>query len=108
MLMSDGEWRTLHEIAQITGGTTQSVSARLRDLRKVKFGGYLVERKRVGESEEGLHAYCLRLDQPSDAIPVEEMSRKELLAENKRLRTRVEKLKTRLSLVLSKKGGLKR
>lgn len=32
--MSDGKWRTLEEISDLTGDTTPSVSARLRDLRK--------------------------------------------------------------------------
>ena len=45
-LMRDGQWRTLYEIAHATGCPTQSVSARLRDLRKPRFGGYTVERQR--------------------------------------------------------------
>ena len=36
-LMSDGNARTLAQIAQKTGGTESSVSARLRDLRKERF-----------------------------------------------------------------------
>ena len=47
-LMKDGHWRTLNEIAFQVGGQVQSVSARLRDARKPQFGGYQVERKRVG------------------------------------------------------------
>lgn len=46
-LMRDGRWRTLAEIASLTGAPEASVSARLRDLRKPKFGGYVVERRRV-------------------------------------------------------------
>lgn len=46
-LMSDGEWRTLPEIVHCTGGTEASISARLRDLRKVRFGAFIVERRRV-------------------------------------------------------------
>lgn len=45
-LMRDGQWRTLYEIAHAIGCPTQSVSARLRDLRKPRFGGYTVERQR--------------------------------------------------------------
>ena len=45
-LMCDGLWRTLREIADHTDAPESSVSARLRDLRKPKFGGYNVERKR--------------------------------------------------------------
>lgn len=53
-LMLDGEWRTLAEIASATFSPQASVSARLRDLRKLKFGGYIVERERVGS---GLFRY---------------------------------------------------
>ncbi len=56
-LMSDGQWRFLEEIAKQTGGTESSVSARLRDLRKPKFGGYRVERRRFGIPESGLFEY---------------------------------------------------
>ena len=46
-LMRDGEWRSLHAISTATGDPEASVSARLRDLRKVKFGGHNVERRYV-------------------------------------------------------------
>lgn len=57
--MQDGEWRTLAEIHRAIGyqGTEASVSARLRDLRKDKFGGYTVERRRRGEPSDGLFEY---------------------------------------------------
>ena len=45
-LMRDSQRRTLYEIAHATGCPTQSVSARLRDLRKPRYGGYTVERHR--------------------------------------------------------------
>lgn len=45
-LMLDHQWRSLSEIAAATGCPEASVSARLRDLRKPKFGGYVVERRR--------------------------------------------------------------
>jgi len=44
-LMLDGQWRSLIEIAAATESPQASVSARLRDLRKAKFGGYTVERR---------------------------------------------------------------
>lgn len=44
-LMIDSTWRTLEEISIATGFPEASISARLRDLRKEKFGGYTVERK---------------------------------------------------------------
>ena len=55
-LMSDGQWRTLREIAFRAGGTEAAVSARLRDLRKPRFGGYVVDRRRV-EGVSGLWEY---------------------------------------------------
>jgi hypothetical protein len=47
-LMSDGNWRTLEEIAHETGDPEASISARLRDFRKVKFGAHRIERSYVG------------------------------------------------------------
>jgi hypothetical protein len=55
-LMSDGLWRTLPLIASITGHPEASVSARLRDFRKAKYGSNTVERRYVGD---GLWAYRL-------------------------------------------------
>ena len=58
-LMFDGQWRTLREIADALGGQPEaSVSARLRDLRKDRFGGFSVERRRRGEGR-GLFEYRL-------------------------------------------------
>ena len=45
--MEDGKWRYLWEIADKTGDPESSVSARLRDLRKPRFGGYKIEREYV-------------------------------------------------------------
>lgn len=44
-LMSDERWRTLDEIQSMVKGTDASISARLRDLRKTKYGGHEVERQ---------------------------------------------------------------
>lgn len=61
-VMTDRRWRTLETLAAEVGReterktTTQSVSARLRDLRKRRFGGYKVERRRV---DGGLFEYRL-------------------------------------------------
>ena len=46
-LMKDGRQRTLREIADATGEPEASVSSRLRDFRKEKFGAHTVERHRV-------------------------------------------------------------
>lgn len=44
--MLGGDWRTLSEIEEQTGHPQASISAQLRHLRKKKFGGYQVERRR--------------------------------------------------------------
>lgn len=59
-LMSDGQWRTLQEIALATGDPESSVSARLRDCRKEKHGGFIVDRRCRGERVNGLFEYQLR------------------------------------------------
>lgn len=45
--MSDHQWHTLPELKSRCGGTEASVSARLRDLRKNRYGCHPVERRRV-------------------------------------------------------------
>jgi hypothetical protein len=56
-LMRDGEWRTLGEIAAAIGGSEAGVSARLRDLRKERFGRHQVERRRRGDEARGCFEY---------------------------------------------------
>lgn len=58
-LISDGLWRTLQEISDATGDMPQSISARLRDFRKTKWGGHKVERRRRGEAQRGIWEYRL-------------------------------------------------
>jgi len=58
-VMKDGEWRTLNEIAMITGFGEASISAQLRNLRKEKFGSHVVDKRRRGEKGKGLWEYCL-------------------------------------------------
>ena len=61
-LMADSKWRTLGEIqAAINMGTESSISARLRDFRKVKFGGHVVNRRRRGCGESGCFEYQLEV-----------------------------------------------
>jgi len=58
--MSDSQWRTLSEIYLSVGrGSEASISARLRDFRKSKFGGHEVERRRRGPAAAGLWEYRL-------------------------------------------------
>jgi hypothetical protein len=45
-LMLDGKWRTLREIANHVQGSEAGVSARLRDLRKERFGSHTVNHQR--------------------------------------------------------------
>jgi hypothetical protein len=77
--MMDGEWWTISDLRQrveeITGGapTPQSISARIRDLRKERFGSWEVERKR---NDNGLFWYRLTgetvaHDEPTDDSEVE-------------------------------------
>lgn len=66
-VMSDGKWRTLREIQSLTGGTEASVSARLRDLRKPRFGRHTVERRRRGEPSDGIWEYQVRQAPPTGA-----------------------------------------
>lgn len=57
--MQDGKWRTLAQIETLVGAPQPSVSARLRDLRKEKFGAHTVSRKYIGC---GLYAYRLEVN----------------------------------------------
>lgn len=57
--MRNGKWWTLQAIAFHADAPEASVSARLRDLRKPKFGGHTIERRHLGR---GLFEYRLVLD----------------------------------------------
>jgi len=67
--MRDRRWHTLGELEDRLGHPQASISARLRDLRKDKFGGYRVKRRYVGN---GLWEYKLRepFGEPPLPIPV--------------------------------------
>jgi hypothetical protein len=54
--MRDSDWWTLAQLSCATGDPEGSVSARIRDLRKPKFGGHLMERRYVSA---GLWEYRL-------------------------------------------------
>lgn len=64
-IMRDGQWRTLGNIAKICHinaefrhlDSESSVSARLRDLRKSRFGSFTVDRRRRGDPKSGLFEY---------------------------------------------------
>lgn len=61
-MLGHGGWRTIAQIASVVGGSESGVSARLRDLRKPKFGGYRVDRKPLGGEKRGLYVYRVRRD----------------------------------------------
>lgn len=67
-LMADGQWRTLPEIQSRVGGSESGVSARLRDLRKERFGAHTVDRRRRG-GRGGVYEYRLILRQQDQAGP---------------------------------------
>ena len=67
--MIHGYWRTLAEIQIATGDPQASISARLRDFRKEKFGGYLLERRHRGPASRGIYEY--RLSVPDEGAPVQ-------------------------------------
>ena len=58
-LMLDNNWRTLAEISKATDATEASVSARLRDFRKPRFGAHTVDRRRRADGAKGLFEYKL-------------------------------------------------
>ena len=59
-LMRDGAWRTLAEIGDLTGDPQASISARLRDYRKPRYG-FVVERRR--RNGAGTYEYRLSLEE---------------------------------------------
>ncbi len=54
--MRCGEWFTLAELSRVTCDPEASISARLRDLRKCKFGSHIIQREYV---KRGLFRYRL-------------------------------------------------
>ena len=64
-VMRDGEWRSLADIKIACGGhdSEAAISARLRDFRKPRFGGHVVERKHLGN---GLWVYRVNDQEVND------------------------------------------
>lgn len=59
-VMSAGRWMTLGEINHAAGASSEaSISARLRDMRKERFGGHTVNRRRRGAAAKGIFEYRL-------------------------------------------------
>ena len=65
-LMLDGRWRTLKQITRAVRGSEAGVSARLRDLRKSRFGGFIVDRRRMPDLD-GLWEYQVVVPEPRQA-----------------------------------------
>jgi len=57
--MKDRKWRTLKEISRIVSAPEASVSARLRDFRKERFGSYVVEMRPKEDRKKGWYEYRL-------------------------------------------------
>jgi hypothetical protein len=47
--MKSGKWYTYAALKKICGGSESGVAARIRDLRKEKFGGYTIESRHKGQ-----------------------------------------------------------
>lgn len=65
-MLSSG-WRSLREIELALGHPQASISARLRDLRKEKFGGYTVKHRRRTGTDGEWEYLVLPARQPDDA-----------------------------------------
>jgi hypothetical protein len=65
--LSTHQWYTLAEIEAYTGYPQASISAQLRHLRKPKFGGYLVEKRRR-VTGGGTWEYKLSLDKTEPEV----------------------------------------
>jgi len=59
-LMADGKYRSLAEISALTATPAPSASARLRDLRKERFGGFIVDRRARFDRRHGIFEYRVR------------------------------------------------
>ena len=66
-VMSDAQWHTLAELSAKTGDPEASVSARLRDFRRLEHGGHTVERRRVVDGG-GQWEYRLQVNDGSNTV----------------------------------------
>ncbi len=57
-VMLRNSWMTLEQLAEQAEAPQASVSARIRDLRKLQFGGYTIEREYVSR---GLFKYRIKI-----------------------------------------------
>lgn len=66
--MADGKWHTLQQIQAACGGSEASCSARLRDFRKERFGGYIIEHRRDKNKHGGLWWYRMLVPEPAEGV----------------------------------------
>lgn len=57
--MKDSKWHTLREIADKSGESEASISARIRDFRKAKYGSHQVNSQRRSNKTKGWFEYQL-------------------------------------------------
>lgn len=60
-VMFDGQWHRLKELARACGGSEAGLSARIRDMRKKRWGAWTVEDRRV-LGARGLWEYRLDVE----------------------------------------------
>jgi len=68
-VLENSQWWTLWELHEATSIPLQSISARIRDLRKDRWGARLVDRRRRAAPARGLFEYRL--------VPLEEQRMRE-------------------------------
>ena len=77
-LMWDQAWRTLAEISAVTGDPEASISARLRDLRKKKFGEHVMNARIRGPQELGLWEYQVIPNKETENMTEQKIVRRRL------------------------------
>lgn len=82
-LMQDQAWRTLSEISAVTGDPEASISARLRDFRKTRFGEHVVNARIRGPETMGLWEYQLILNKDTKNMTEQKITRRRLTDEEK-------------------------
>lgn len=45
-IMSDGKWWSPYELKALIGGSESGITARIRDLKKERFGAYKIDKRR--------------------------------------------------------------
>lgn len=85
-VMWDSVWRTCYEISAITGDPPTSISSRLRDFRKKKFGGHTMNARRRGPGKRGLWEYQVIPNKETENMTEQKITRRRLTDEEKKAR----------------------